>query len=189
MNWLKKAIKHFVTICKHKSAVYYFGRKLGIGSRTFFHDLSKFHPTEFLESVTYYTGTLSPIDVCKELNGYSMAWNHHKGRNPHHYEYWVDNLDKGGIPIRIPNKYVKEMFCDFLAAGFTYSKGTCTFNDENKWWINKRSNPIAMHSDIITFFDSIFRYLLTNFGDRKLKSLTRMEWRSINIKINQLLNV
>ena len=189
MKYLKNGFKHFITICKHKSAVWYFGRKIGIGWRTFFHDFSKFHPIEFFESIKYYTGTRSPIDLCKEVNGYSMAWNHHKGHNPHHYEYWVDNLDKGGIPIKIPDKYIKEMFCDFLAAGYTYSKGNCTFSDEYKWWINKTSNPIAMHKDNIKFFDSIFSYLSTRFKDNKLKDLNRSEWKLIRIQINQLLSI
>ena len=118
-----------------------------------------------------------------------MAWNHHKGHNPHHYEYWVDNLDKGGIPIKIPDKYIKEMFCDFLAAGYTYSKGNCTFSDEYKWWINKTSNPIAMHKDNIKFFDSIFSYLQSYYGNRTLKDLNRAEWKLIRIQINQLLSI
>lgn len=186
--YLKNGFKHFITICKHKSAVWYFGRKIGIGWRTFFHDLSKFHPTEFLESVKYYTGTRSPIDVCKEANGYSKAWMHHKGRNPHHYEYWVDNLDKGGIPIKIPAKYVKEMLCDFLAAGYTYSNGQYTFLDEGKWWMRKTSNPIAMHSDIIHFFDQIFSYLVVYYKDKKLNELSNKDWVMIRLRIDKLLD-
>lgn len=26
----------------------------------------------------------------REDKGYSAAWLHHKGRNKHHYEYWID---------------------------------------------------------------------------------------------------
>ena len=187
MKYLKNGFKHFFTICKHKSAVWYFGRKLGIGWRTFFHDFSKFHPVEFFESVKYYTGTRSPIDLCKEVNGYSKAWNHHKGHNPHHYEYWVDNLDQGGIPLNIPAKYVKEMLCDFLAAGYTYSNGKCTFSDEYNWWLNKSANPIAMHAHTAAFFYSIFSYLSTYYSDRTLKSLTRVEWKLIKSRTDELL--
>ena len=73
------------------------------------HDWSKFHPVEFFESVKYYQGISSPIPFCKLVNGVSYAWQHHKGHNPHHYEYWVDNLD-GGHPTYhlMPYEYVME---------------------------------------------------------------------------------
>ena len=50
-----------------------------------------------------------------------MAWFHHRGNNPHHYEYWVDNFDnyynnEGLTLIKMPYKYVLEMLCDYLAA-------------------------------------------------------------------------
>ena len=47
---------------------------------------------------------------------------HHKGRNRHHYEYWVDyNLEtKRNEPVEMPYNYVAEMFCDRLAASKIY---------------------------------------------------------------------
>ena len=39
----------------------------------------------------YYVGTYSPNAECRRLTGKSEAWLHHKGRNPHHIEYWVDS--------------------------------------------------------------------------------------------------
>ena len=45
---------------------------------------------------------------------------HHKGRNKHHYEYWIDYPAKGGdgslIGMEMPVNYVIEMFCDRVAA-------------------------------------------------------------------------
>ena len=87
---------HLKKILVHKYWVFYFCCKAGIPWQGITHDLSKFSPVEFWESVKYYQGNRSPIDACKEENGYSMAWQHHKGRNPHHYEYWHSE----------PNKYL-----------------------------------------------------------------------------------
>lgn len=187
MKYLKNGFKHFITICKHKSAVWYFGRKLGIGWRTFFHDFSKFHPIEFFESVKYYTGTRSPIDVCKEDKGYSLAWNHHRGRNPHHYEYWIDSLDNGGIPIDMPSKYKLEMLADYLAAGYTYSNGECTFEDEYGWWLNKTNKPLCMHKKTKSFITAVFIFLKEHFGNYKLKSLNNECWKIILDHIEILL--
>ena len=52
-----------------------------------------------------------------------MAWMHHKGRNKHHYEFWVDyNLEtKRNEPVEMPYNYVAEMFCDRLAASKIYN--------------------------------------------------------------------
>ena len=43
---------------------------------------------------------------------------HHQGRNKHHFEYWRDyNHEKRIImPVKMPYRYVAEMFCDRVAA-------------------------------------------------------------------------
>ena len=112
-------VKHFCLVCKHKWEVFKLCYKAGIIWQGIVHDLSKFSPTEFLESVKYYTGNRSPIIVCKEKNGYSKAWLHHKGRNKHHAEYWYDANTKDKTII-MPFKYACEMVCDQLAAGKAY---------------------------------------------------------------------
>lgn len=136
MKWFK----YLKVVLTHKYWVGYFCFKMGLYRQGILHDLSKFSPTEFLESVKYFTGVRSPIDLCKEVNGYSIAWFHHRGRNKHHWEYWVDNFEKGMTPVQMPKKYVIEMFCDFLGAGIAYSGGLNKFSIDNelKWWYNKR---------------------------------------------------
>ena len=54
------------------------------------HDLSKYSLTEFRVGVNYYQGDRSPNTAERSDLGYSTAWLHHKGRNRHHYEYWID---------------------------------------------------------------------------------------------------
>ena len=108
---LANTLKHFKLITKHKWVVFKLCCKIGIPWRGLLHDLSKYSPTEFWESVKYYNGKRSPIIVCREKNGYSKAWLHHKGRNKHHYEYWIDLDSPVKTPI-MPYPYVAEMICD-----------------------------------------------------------------------------
>ena len=93
---LKNIFLHFKKICVHKYWVGYYCFKADLYWQGIIHDLSKFSPVEFWESVKYYQGTSSPIDVSKKVNGYSKAW-FHRGRNLHHYEYWQTILIKAVI--------------------------------------------------------------------------------------------
>lgn len=163
---LRNCIRHFKTICKHKYYVFKYCKQVGLIWRGLVHDLSKFSPTEFFESVKYYTGTKSPIDTCKELNGYSKAWMHHKGRNTHHYEYWQDNFDKGTDHVIMPFNDALEMLCDYLGAGKAYSGKDFTFRDELKWYENKRETANAMNP-VIKEFMYIMLYILANFESFK----------------------
>lgn len=115
-------IKHFLTITKHRNAVMRHCFKAGIPIRGLLHDLSKYSPTEFLPGVKYFQGTRSPNEQERELFGFSKAWMHHKGRNRHHFEYWndVNPKSKRYEPVKMPIKYLKEMFCDRVAASKIY---------------------------------------------------------------------
>ena len=93
--------------------------------RALTHDLSKYAPVEFWRGARYYQGTRSPNDIERKKTGVSQAWLHHKGRNRHHFEYWVDYvlLPEGGITYAgnpMPMRYVAEMFCDRVAASKIY---------------------------------------------------------------------
>ena len=117
-----KVIRHFKTVCKHKWYVLKECAACGILWQGITHDISKFSRAEFMPSARHFQGHRSPIEAEKELEGYSSAWLHHKGRNPHHWEYWIDfGADGEIIANRIPYKYVLEMVCDWIGAGKAYS--------------------------------------------------------------------
>lgn len=156
---MNKFKEHFKTVCNHKKYVFVNCLVAGMPVRGLLHDISKFSPTEFLESVKYYQGHRSPIDACKEVNGYSKAWMHHKGRNKHHYEYWQDNFDNGGIPIQMPFKDALELVCDYLGAGMAYQKENFTYKNEYEWWKAKSSKPIAMHPQTKMFVDLMLKQM------------------------------
>ena len=114
--------RHFYTITRHRHRVIAHCFRAGIGWQGLFHDLSKYTPTEFWRGARYYLGTRSPNEGEREKNGYSLAWMHHKGRNRHHFEYWVDidPVSKRYAPVRMPLRFVIEMFCDRVAASKIY---------------------------------------------------------------------
>lgn len=117
-----KTVNHFLTITKHRHTVIKHCIKAGIFWQGIKHDLSKYMPSEFIVGVKFYQGNRSPNEAEREVCGYSTAWMHHKGRNRHHFEYWTDyNPQTKQIePVEMPLKYVKEMFCDRVAASKIY---------------------------------------------------------------------
>lgn len=84
-----KALQHFKTITYHKYLVMKGCFAVGLYRQGICHDLSKYSWTEFRVGAKYYQGNRSPNNAEREDIGYSSAWLHHKGRNRHHYEYWV----------------------------------------------------------------------------------------------------
>ena len=116
---------HLRTITRHHNSVMKYCFRAGLYRQGFIHDLSKLSPTEFWVGVKYYQGTRSPNNAEREDTGVSRAWLHHKGRNKHHYEYWIDySADTHekhvltGCPM--PRKYVAEMIFDRVSASKVY---------------------------------------------------------------------
>ena len=176
------ALKHIRTILIHKWWVFYYCCKFGLYWRGIVHDLSKFHPVEFFESIKYYTGTNSPINNCKADKGYSMAWFHHRGRNKHHYEYWCDNFDKGTTCVPMPYVYATEMICDYLAAGKAYNGRTFTIRNEFDWWINSKRDNCKMHEytkDYVTIMLDIMGNMerCNTFSNSDLRSISKRQYK------------
>ncbi len=127
---MSKAWKHFKTITYHKYLVAKGCFRVGLYRQGLFHDLSKYSPAEFLVGARYYQGNRSPNNAEREAIGYSSAWLHHKGRNKHHYEYWIDystrDVPGGMAPVPMPYKYIVEMIMDRIAASKVYLGGSYT---------------------------------------------------------------
>lgn len=158
IKYIKNIWPHLRKIQTHRKWVRHYCFALGLYKQGLLHDLSKYSPAEFWESVKYYQGDSSPIDAAKKDKGYSMAWFHHRGRNYHHYEMWQDDFDHGGKPLMMPYKYFAEMVCDYLAAGRAYQGKSFTFENEFKWW-NKKRVSCSMPPQQIAALDYIFAAL------------------------------
>ena len=125
---------HFCTIHIHKIRVMKNCFRVGLIKQRLLHDLSKYSLEEFIPGVLYYQGNRSPNAAEIEDKGFSKAWLHHKGRNKHHCEYWIDfSMDpsKGMIGYKMPLKYLVEMVMDRIAASKTY-KGK-NYTDASPW--------------------------------------------------------
>ena len=139
--------QHFKTVCRHKWFVFHECASCGIMWQGLVHDLSKFSPTEFIPSAKYFQGNRSPIEAEKEDVGYSAAWLHHKGKNPHHWEYWIDFGPNGEIIAnKMPRKYIIEMVCDFIGAGKAYNTAKWTQRSPLEYY-NKVRDGRYFHPD------------------------------------------
>ncbi len=121
------AWKHFRTITHHKILVAKGCFRVGLIWQGIVHDLSKYSPTEFRVGAKYFQGNQSPNNAERNEIGYSTAWLHHKGRNKHHYEYWIDYNTRGDlpteavlIPVPMPDRNIAEMIMDRIAASKVY---------------------------------------------------------------------
>lgn len=113
--------KHLKTITYHKFLVAGGCFKVGLYKQGILHDMSKYSPTEFLVGIRFFQGDRSPNNAEREVKGYSSSWLHHKGRNKHHYEYWIDYDRQGNmVPCPMPGKYIAEMLMDRIAASKVY---------------------------------------------------------------------
>lgn len=184
---LKNIFKHFHKICTHKKWVFHYCRKAGITWRGIKHDLSKFSPTEFWESVRYYQGDSSPIDAAKKDKGWSKAWMHHKGRNSHHYEYWMDNFDFGGEALIMPFDDVLELLCDYLAAGRAYMGKGFSYTAEYQWWCGKQSKPLKMHP-VVQWFVSTTLADLAEMEQCGFNPLADFEYRLLKRRYDELVS-
>lgn len=123
-DYFSNAKKHFNTINRHRKEVRKNCFRCGLYKQGLLHDLSKYSWTEFSQGVKYFQGDRSPNDAEREAKGYTSAWLHHKGRNKHHLEYWVDYDVKksaaGMVGMKMPDNYIIEMFCDRVAASKIY---------------------------------------------------------------------
>lgn len=122
--------EHLKTVTRHRRLVRHYCFRLGLYWQGLTHDLSKYSPTEFWRSAKYYQGFRSPNDQERSETGVSLSWLHHKGRNRHHFEYWIDyRIGPDGTVTMGGCKMPKNMWrrCSATAsppAGSTRAKNT-----------------------------------------------------------------
>ena len=146
--WLK-LIKRVLT---HKYYVAKYCFQIGLYWQGITHDLSKFSFTEFSRAIKYWDDKISSLANERKILGYSQTFLHHRGRNPHHYEYWIHSLDDGGVPARMPKKYVLELICDYLAAAKTYGADP---RKEYIWWAKQQSH-MKIHKETKDYITEVF---------------------------------
>lgn len=134
--------QYLLQLVKHKYYVYIYGRQLGLGKiQLLLHDLSKFMPIEFIPYADQFYGT-------KRNPKFMEAWLHHQNVNKHHWEYWIRrHLRKTNLKMwvaeEMPDKYIKELIADWLAASKVYEG---VYPEKHKWqYINDNFEKMVFH--------------------------------------------
>ena len=143
-----KAFAHFCTITKHKKLVLKECFRVGLYKQGLLHDMSK----------------------------YSSAWLHHKGRNKHHYEYWIDYSLEGPnllAGMKMPVRYVVEMFLDRIAASKVYLGDAYTSDAPLAYYENGRADEL-MHKDTRELLEKLL-HMLAEEGEETTYRYIRRE--------------
>lgn len=165
---MKKAWNHFKTITEHKLLVMKYCFQVGLYKQGLLHDLSKYSPEEFWTGVYYYQGSRSPNAAEREAHGFSKAWLHHKGRNKHHFEYWIDfgiKKEDGLVGHKMPLNYVIEMVMDRIAASRIYKGRDYTDRSALEYY-GREKNFIVIHPKTRKLLEKLL-YMLAEKGERK----------------------
>lgn len=165
-----KAYQHFKTITYHKWLVMKGCFSIGLYKQGICHDLSKYSPTEFLVGARFFQGNRSPNNAEREEKGYSASWLHHKGRNKHHYEYWIDysikDIKGGMVPAPMPVKYILEMVMDRIAASKVYAKDSYTQHNPLKYY-NSGKEFAPLH-DKTKHTLELLLLILDKYGEKEM---------------------
>ena len=157
----QKWVKHLKTVNYHRRLVRENCFRLGLYRQGLMHDLSKYSPTEFIVGAKYYQGFQSPNNAERQDRGYSSAWLHHKGRNKHHLEYWMDySMGEGHAMagMEMPVNYVAEMFCDRVAASKVY-KGDAYDDSYPLQYYERSKTHYIMHENSRALLEAMLHKL------------------------------
>lgn len=173
---MNKFFAHFKTITHHRHLVMKGCFAVGLYKQGLLHDLSKYSPTEFLVGVKYYLGDESPNNAERRDKGVSLAWLHHKGRNKHHFEYWIDYGLEGDHEMqgmKMPVNYVVEMYCDRVAACKNYQKDKYT-DESALTYFTKGKKKYMMHPETQKLLEDMLSYLAQH-GEKATNEYIRRE--------------
>ena len=145
---IKNIIRHLQTINHHRRLVREGCFRLGLYWQGLTHDLSKYTWPELRVGFLYYQEGKSPHVGERKKLGYSTAWLHHKGRNKHHPEYWIDySMGPGERHItgmKMPERYLLEMFVDRISASKNY-RGADYVDSDPLDYYEKRKDYLVIH--------------------------------------------
>lgn len=153
---MKMYWEYFKTVMKHKWHVGKACFSMGLYWQGIVHDMSKLSITEFVAYAQYFNGANKSAWEYR----FNEAWMHHIAHNPHHWEYWVDFTNGKPSPVDMPEKYIKEMACDWVGAGKAYNK-TWDTGEPLRFWEKNKDSIILSDKTKKTFLD-ILRSINTN---------------------------
>ncbi len=171
-----KALNHFITITHHRHLVMKACFAVGLYKQGLLHDLSKYSLVEFRVGAKYFQGDKSPNNIERLETGVSLAWLHHKGRNKHHFEYWIDyslDGDHQMTGMEMPVNYVVEMYCDRVAACKNYQKDKYTDASALEYY-NRGKGKYMMHAKTAALLEDMLEHL-AKYGEKATNEYIRKE--------------
>ena len=159
--------KYFKYVCRHKWFVMKECFKVGLYWRGLIHDLDKFYPSAFISYSKRFYGNGNDISTGRDSTGYynpmenseldfQLSLKDHVTKNKHHWQYWVDFKDGKPFPLEIPDKYIKEIFCDMVGASKSYGTNNPYeyFKKTSKNWIVTDSVRQKLENLFIKYFEN-----------------------------------
>ncbi len=171
---LRNAWLHFKTITYHKILVAQGCFRIGLYWQGLIHDLSKYSPVEFMVGVKYFQGMRSPNAAQRDDIGFSPAWLHHKGRNKHHYEYWIDYKRGDVVTCPMPKRYLAEMLMDRIAACKVYRGKNYTDASPIDYYRNSTNDSTLMHETTKEVLETYLE-MLAEKGEKETFKIIKKE--------------
>lgn len=126
------------------------------------HDKSKYTYNEFNAYRRYFYPTTEENNQTDKntINYFHKAWLHHIHENPHHPEHWMyyDDETNKLILLKIPDRYIIEMICDWVAMS------KLDIKDMIKWYTEKGSKK-KMHPDTKNKVDKTIKALIIEYKE------------------------
>lgn len=163
---LGRYITYLRYVFLHRWHVFLASLKFGIPLLGLLHDISKYRLSELLPYARHFynpdgssVGIKSKTGYYKPTNTgdpvFDYGWFLHTKRNKHHWQYWVVPDTRGDNVIfetmEMPEKYVKEMVCDWIGAG----KVQHTMS--TKEWYECNKSKLVFHPNTRAFVESFVK--------------------------------
>ena len=158
---IKAHINYLKYVLRHKWYVFWACREIGVSLfQSLLHDWTKFSPKEWSPYVRNFFNPDGSQRSVRDTSGaydpnshsldFKYAWLSHQ-RNKHHWQAWVSIGDEGNLqPMRMPEKYVREMISDWIGAGKAQRKDNSPFD----WW-EKNKEKMILHPETRTSINLI----------------------------------
>lgn len=134
---MKRHLAYLRYVLRHKWFVLLACRLVGASLLLgLLHDLSKFLPSEWFP----YARCFYALDGSRhhiETEAFELAWGLHQKRNLHHWQAWQFD---GTQPMRMPERYVREMVADWIGAGWAI-----TGKMEVREWYARNKGKMILH--------------------------------------------
>ena len=118
------------------------------------HDRSKYNDNEFYGYAMKFYPVINTDPESESVNqNFQMSWLRHVHNNPHHPAYWLLPKSGGVVILDMPDIYIIEMLCDWMAMGKYYGGTTLSY------WKSKFAKELPMSIRTISKVDKFMQWM------------------------------